>query len=84
MYYCFLVFHHIGEYISRDLFYFVNLTSSCSLIPHYQPVHGWCDLTVAEVAAVAVYSDFFHEISNSNMLKILALCEVFFSSRVHL
>ena len=29
----FLVFRRIGEYISLDLFYFVNLTSSCSLIP---------------------------------------------------
>ena len=29
----FLVFCCIGEYISLDLFYFVNLTSSCSLIP---------------------------------------------------
>ena len=33
MYYCFLLFRRIGEYISLDLFYFVNLTSSCSLIP---------------------------------------------------
>ena len=31
--YCFLVFRRIGEYVSLDLFYFVNLTSSCSLIP---------------------------------------------------
>ena len=30
-----LVFHHIGEYISPDLFYFVNLTSSCSLSPWF-------------------------------------------------
>ena len=30
---CFLVFHPVGEYISLDLFYFVSLTSSCSLIP---------------------------------------------------
>ena len=30
-YYCFLVFRRIGEYISLDLFNFVNLTSSCSL-----------------------------------------------------
>ena len=29
----FLVFHHVGKYSSLDLFYFVNLTSSCSLIP---------------------------------------------------
>ena len=28
----FFVFRRIGEYISLDLFYFVNLTSSCSLI----------------------------------------------------
>ena len=28
VYYCFLVFCHIGEYISLDLFCFVNLTSS--------------------------------------------------------
>ena len=32
---CFQLFfmcHHIGEYISLELFCFVNLTSSCSLI----------------------------------------------------
>ena len=29
----FLLFLRIGEYISLDVFYFVNLTSSCSLIP---------------------------------------------------
>ena len=29
----FFVFHPVGKYISLDLFYFVNLTSSCSLIP---------------------------------------------------
>ena len=29
----FLVFHGRGEYISLDLFYFDNLTSSCSLKP---------------------------------------------------
>ena len=34
VFHCFIVFRHIGEYISLDLFYFVNLTSSCSLIPH--------------------------------------------------
>ena len=34
----FLVFHHIGENISLDLFYFVNLTSSCSLIPQKKNV----------------------------------------------
>ena len=33
VYYCFLLFHRIGEFISLDVFYFVNLTSSCSLIP---------------------------------------------------
>ena len=32
VYCCFLAFRRIGEYISLDLFYFVNLTSSCSLI----------------------------------------------------
>jgi len=31
--YCFLVFRHTDEYISLDLFYFVNLTNSCSPIP---------------------------------------------------
>ena len=31
--YCFLVFRRTGEYIFLDLFYFVNFTSSCSLIP---------------------------------------------------
>ena len=31
--YCFLVFRRIGEYIFLDLFCFVNLTSTCSLIP---------------------------------------------------
>ena len=30
---CFLVFRRIGEYFSLGLFYFVSLTSSCSLIP---------------------------------------------------
>ena len=29
----FCVFHRIGEHSSQDLFDFVNLTSSCSLIP---------------------------------------------------
>ena len=33
VHYCFLVFRCIGEYVSPDLFYFVNLTNSCSLIP---------------------------------------------------
>ena len=33
VYYCFLVFRRIGEYISLNQFYFVNLTSSCSFIP---------------------------------------------------
>ena len=33
VYYCFLVFRRVGDYISPDLFNFVNLTSSCSLIP---------------------------------------------------
>ena len=32
VHYCFLVFRRIGEYISLDLFYFVSLTNSCSLI----------------------------------------------------
>ena len=31
-----LVLHHIGEYISQYLFYFVNLTSSCLLILIYE------------------------------------------------
>ena len=35
VYYCFLVFRCIGEYISLNLFYFVNLTSS-SLILQWQ------------------------------------------------
>ena len=35
--YCFLVFRRTGEYISLDLFYFVKLSSSCSLIP---PISG--------------------------------------------
>ena len=30
----FVVFRNIGEYICLDLFYFVNLTSTCSVIPH--------------------------------------------------
>ena len=30
---CFLVFRRLGEYISLELFYFVSLTSGCSLIP---------------------------------------------------
>ena len=38
VHYCFLVFRLIGEYISLDLFYFVNLTSSCSLIPWFSCV----------------------------------------------
>ena len=29
------MFRRIGEYISLNLFYFVNLTSSCSLIPRF-------------------------------------------------
>ena len=33
VYYCFLVFRRIGEYISLNLFYCVNHTSRCSLIP---------------------------------------------------
>ena len=33
VYYCFLVFRRIGEYISLDLFCFVSLTSSCLFIP---------------------------------------------------
>ena len=32
VHYCFLVFPRTGKYISPDLSYFVNLTSSCSLI----------------------------------------------------
>ena len=28
------MFHRIGEYISLELFYFVNFTSSCSLMPY--------------------------------------------------
>ena len=27
------MFHRLGEYISLELFYFVTLTSNCSLIP---------------------------------------------------
>ena len=34
------MFHGTGEYISLDLFYFVNLTSSCSLIPLDLPDKG--------------------------------------------
>ena len=34
--YCFLTFH-VGEYISLELFYFVNLTGSGSLIPFDLP-----------------------------------------------
>ena len=30
---CVLVFHCIGEYITLDLFYLVNLASICSLSP---------------------------------------------------
>ena len=34
VYYCFLVFRRTDAYISQDLFYFVNLTSSChSFLP---------------------------------------------------
>ena len=33
VYYCFLVSCRIGEYISLDLFSFVNHTSSCALTP---------------------------------------------------
>ena len=33
VYCCFLVFRRIGEYISLEMFYFVSLTSICSLIP---------------------------------------------------
>ena len=40
MYYCFLVFPCIGEYISLDLFCFVNLTSSCSLTPGFWSSEG--------------------------------------------
>ena len=32
VHYCFLVFPRTGKYMSPDLSYFVNLTSSCSLI----------------------------------------------------
>ena len=39
VFHCFLVFCRIGEYISLDLFYFVNLTGSCSLIPCILPVN---------------------------------------------
>ena len=34
--YCFLVFRRVGEYISLDLFYFVDLTSSCSPFSRYR------------------------------------------------
>ena len=40
VYSCFLVFHHTGEYIALNLFYFINLTSSCSLIP-LKPAFDW-------------------------------------------
>ena len=41
---CVLVFHHIGEYTSLDLFCFVNLTSSCSLTPQIMQSRQipWC------------------------------------------
>ena len=40
-----VVFRRIGEYISLELFFFVNLTSSCSLIPwikHYVAIFSCC------------------------------------------
>ena len=33
LYYCFLAFCRTGQYISPELFYFVNIASSCSLFP---------------------------------------------------
>ena len=40
LYLCFLVFRCIGECVSQDLLYFVNLTSSCLLIPRFVGVNG--------------------------------------------
>ena len=39
VHYCFLVFRRIGEDLFLDLFYFVSLTSSCSLTP--RPTLGY-------------------------------------------
>ena len=39
VFHCFLVFRRIGEYISLDLFRFVNITSSCLLIPLFDQQH---------------------------------------------
>ena len=37
---CFLAFRHTGGYIFLDLFNFVDLTGSCSLIPSGTKVNG--------------------------------------------
>ena len=41
-YYCFLMFRCTGEYISLDMFYFVNITNSCSVIPVGAVVKARC------------------------------------------
>ena len=52
--YRFLVFCRIGEYISLDLFYFVNLTTSCSLIPRVcHNSHGdFCNVSLSNLFTV--------------------------------
>ena len=54
LYYCFLVFCHIGEYISLDLFCFVNLTSSCSLIPRvcHNSHRDFCNVSLTNLFTV--------------------------------
>ena len=42
---CTALSRRIGEYISIDLFYFVNLTRSCSLIPCSEVILGSHSLT---------------------------------------
>ena len=50
------MFRRIGEYISLDLFYFVNLTSSCSLIPRDDVFLVSC-ANLTERPAFVIYCD---------------------------
>ena len=54
VFHCVFAFCRIGEYISPDLFYFVDLTSSCSLIPRHTLVSIWFLLTFVKHRDVKV------------------------------
>ena len=57
--------HCIGEYISLELFYFVNLTSSCSLVPN-ETGFKHCVILYSWLLETNIFSVFYNNNNNGN------------------